>query len=111
MMSDQTFLILFLSLAGTCAASLAWYLATKGQEWRRRKIVIVAALPIPGLIGLACLWVFGNALFATATRPETCGVDACGMAMMFSLMGLASALGVFAFASVVAWIVCKRFRP
>lgn len=111
MISDQALLILFLSLAGACAAVLAWSLATKRQDWRRGKIVVLAALPIPGLIGLTGLWVFGKALIVSIMRPETCGVDACSMAMMFSLMGLASALGVFVFALGIAWLVCKRFRP
>ena len=67
---------------------------------------LVAAVPVPGIIALLCLFVFGNALAATIFDRESCGVDACAMAMGFSAIilfwtGVVYALGVATAASII----------
>ncbi|MDE2437205.1 MAG: hypothetical protein KGM49_13185 [Sphingomonadales bacterium] len=84
----------------------AWLLMRWKPSWSRRKTAILAALPLPSIIWIVCLVVFFNA--ATSSQ-ESCGVDACGMSMMFSafgmgygligyFVGLAGALGAIAVA-------------
>ena len=63
----------------------AWFLMRWRSAWSRRKTIVIAALPLPSIILALCLLVFFNA--ATASE-ESCGVDACGMAMMFSTFGM-----------------------
>jgi len=54
--------------------------------WRT---ILAASLPLPLLLTAWCAWVF----FDAATAPKgSCGIDACAMSMMMSLIGLSFAL-------------------
>jgi hypothetical protein len=101
-MSDLAFVVTFLVLSCGSSALLAFFLPARRPSWSRLKVALISALPFPGLVALLCLFVFGNALRATLFAPDSCGVDACGMAMGFSLVGLAAVAGVYAVAALTA---------
>lgn len=76
----------FAVLMAICAilANLyAWFLIQRFPAWSRRKTAVVAALPLPIIVWSLCVIVFANA--ATSSR-ESCGVDTCAMAMVFSMI-------------------------
>jgi hypothetical protein len=64
-------------------AFAAHFLAARKRDWRSRKIALISALPLPLIILALCLFVFLQAAFAS---KASCGVDACGMAMAFSMI-------------------------
>ena len=68
----------------------------------------MAALPIPTSIWLLCLYVFMNAAFAS---KEDCGVDACGMAMGFSVIIAGAAMVGFFIGAFSAWLAQRIARP
>lgn len=49
-----------------------------------------------------------NALRATVFEPNTCGVDACGMAMMFGSIAIAVSVLLF-FVSLAVAVLVRRF--
>jgi len=69
------------------------------QQWPARWAVFTAALPLPIALGLLCAWMFIDA--AMASREE-CGVDACAMAMVFSMVGIGWSLTLFVIGAVSA---------
>lgn len=86
---------------------LAFVLLRVRPAWTQRTIVWVSAMPIPAVIVLVCAFVFFNAL---TTSREACGVDACGMAMAFSIILVGYALAAFGVAALVCWLVCRWYR-
>ncbi len=72
-------------------------------NWRRWRVAVISALPVPTIALAACLYLFVDAASAS---PEECGVDACGMVMMaamvvggFAIVGFA--LGLFVSAGIL----------
>ncbi len=110
-MSDTAFLLMASTFSCVAAMLLTLLLATRRATWRRRKIILLAALPIPGVIALLCLWVFGKALVTALFVPQSCGVDACGMAMMFSSIGLVWTFIVYAVSIVAALLAYAVRQP
>ena len=74
------------------AVAAAWLLG-RFTRWSKRRVLVVSALPIPGIIAALCVAVFVNA--ATSSRAA-CGIDACAMAMGAALTGLVLAGVAFA---------------
>lgn len=75
------------------AAVLAGVLLVRlDRGWSRRRVILTASVPLPLLGALSCIGLFVSAMLSP---PERCGVDACGMAMMFATFGLAYAAGAF----------------
>ena len=72
-----------------------------------RKSIMWSALPVPVVVWLLCGYVFLNA--AVASKAE-CGVDACGMAMAFSVLIAAVAFLGFGVGALSAWIVRKALK-
>lgn len=91
------------------AILLAWVLRRRG--WPIQRTIFTAASPIPCITILLCVYVFMDAALAS---KESCGVDACGMAMAAAVI-LASAamllyiLGV-AVALVTVWFTLRPKR-
>ncbi|WP_159759606.1 hypothetical protein [Sphingomonas sp. 8AM] len=73
--------------------------AVRGRRWSRRRLILTASMPLPSLGALVCVAVFARAVL---TPAERCGVDACGMAMMFATSGLAYAAGAFLLGAAAA---------
>ena len=69
------------------------------RGWPEARTIYVAALPLPALIIAFCLYVFVDA--ATASK-ESCGVDACGMAMGAAVILASTAMVLYVFGLVVA---------
>ena len=70
-----------------------------GRGWSGRRLVLTASLPLPALGALSCVGLF---VHATLSPPERCGVDACGMAAIFAMFGLAYAAGAFLLGAAAA---------
>ncbi|WP_028966009.1 hypothetical protein [Sphingomonas phyllosphaerae] len=85
--------------AATAAVLAGVLLVRLGRGWSRRRVILTASMPLPLLGALLCVGVFVSALLAS---PERCGVDACGMAMMFATFGLAYAAGAFLLGAAAA---------
>ncbi len=71
-------------------------------RWPLRKAVLVSAAPGPLAAGLLSVFVFVNASIAS---EESCGVDACAMAMGAAIYVMAYAVVAFIFAVLTAFIV------
>lgn len=67
----------------------AWFLGSRRERWSTRKTVLVAASPVASFVALPCLVLIVVTLL---TPPERCGVDACGMTLMFSFFGIGAAI-------------------
>ncbi|HEU0067268.1 MAG TPA: hypothetical protein VFQ57_08530 [Sphingomonas sp.] len=98
-MTDALWLVLFpVGVAAMAGGMLAWL----RPKWSTRRTTLMAALPLPTLGALVCLVMFGSALL---TDKEKCGVDACGMLMMFSLIGLGYAAVAAGLGAVIAFLL------
>jgi hypothetical protein len=103
--TDFVWLVLF---PAAVAAGMAALLLRLRPNWPTRRTVVVAAAPVPISMTAICIVVFLNA--ATASR-ESCGVDACGMAMMFAMVGVGYAMAAFVLgAGSAALIMLKVAR-
>jgi hypothetical protein len=100
---------MFLPICALLSAVVAAALRRFRPAWSRRRVDLVAAAPIPGMLIALCLWIF---ISAATTPREQCGVDACGMAMAAAMMVGFAALCAFAFGLVVAalvqWLMRRR---
>lgn len=105
-MIDLLWLVLFPAVVAAGASGLAVQLR---PGWSVRRTVLTAALPVPALMASFCVWLIGRTM--TASR-EQCGVDACGMAAAFSVMGLGLTLVAFVVGGAAAyWIKRSTVRP
>ena len=95
--SDLLWLVGFPAAAAAVLAGLL--LVMRGPSWSRRRLFLTASLPLPSLGALLCAGLFIHAMLSP---PERCGVDACGMAMMFATFGLAYAAGAFLLGAAAA---------
>lgn len=93
--------------AGVAAALAVLFRLTR-PGWSRRRGILTAALPLPVLGAAPCIWLFASASLASA---EKCGVDACGMAMVFAMFGLVYAAVALALGALVAACIIRKPRP
>src|SRR5688500_1922778 len=77
-LKDLMFVAPFIVAEGVLAVLIAYALGRFRPQWPRRRVLGVAALPIPIVIWVLSISVFVSA--STASKEE-CGVDACGMAV------------------------------
>ena len=80
-----------------------WTLRRRG--WPKARTALIVAAPVPFLIIAMCVIVFVSAATASA---ESCGVDACAMAMM-AAMALGSAAVVLYIIGAVAGGLTAQF--
>lgn len=96
-----------LVLESILAIVLTVMLARHG--WPKARIIYVAASPVPAIIIALCIYVFVDA--ATASK-ESCGVDACGMAMAAAIVIASAAILLYVIGLVVALVTRHLFaRP
>jgi hypothetical protein len=81
---------------------LAWAMIRRG--WPKSRTIYVAASPVPGIVIALCLYVFIGAAMAS---KESCGVDACGMAMAAAVILASTAMVLYVFGLVVAWVTIR----
>lgn len=92
-MSDTILFILFCALSGPLLSlAVRWW----KREWSPLKVSAISAAVMPGVLIMLCLLLFVHAATSSA---ESCGVDACGMAMMAAIYVSAFALAGF----VIGW--------
>lgn len=89
----MTELLSFLAICIAVAVLLNVILHLCRPLWSRRRIALISAFPVPSIALAICIYVFIGAATASA---EKCGVDACGMAMMFATFGAGIAVAGFA---------------
>ena len=107
-MKDLVYLIVLLLVVGGISYATALKMAAKPQPMSRRRIVLIAPLPIPAvLIGL-CVYVATNALAATA---KECGVDACGMAIAAAMFVGSAAIILYFVGMWAAALGFNQARP
>ena len=102
-------LLSIVGLPAIVAAVLAGIISWIRPAWSLRATVAAAALPLPSVIWALCLFIYVRASTAPA---EKCGIDACGMAMAFSIViatytVLTLALGAF-LATIMKLRVSRR---
>lgn len=104
-MNDLLWLLLFPSVV---TAGVSAVLTSLRPSWSLWNTVLAAALPLPIVMASVCIWLFVGAITAS---EKSCGVDACGTAMMFSVFGLGYALAAFALGAFAAfWIKRSGMR-
>jgi hypothetical protein len=89
----MTEILSFLLVCFVVAALSTIVLLVSKPAWSSGRTTVIAASPVPLLLLAICLYVFVRAAAAPA---EKCGLDACGMAMMFATFGAGVALAGFA---------------
>jgi len=94
--------LLIVTVPAIIAAILAGIIGWFRPAWGLRATVATAALPFPALIWTLCLFIYIRASNAPA---EKCGVDACGMAMAFSMIIAGYSVITFALGAFLATIV------
>jgi ABC-type spermidine/putrescine transport system permease subunit II len=72
------YLILFIGLECLLSFALAWWLVRRSKHMSRRKLLLIAPLPVPALIFALGIYVIVN---VSSLSREECGVDACGFAI------------------------------
>ncbi|MCE7797059.1 hypothetical protein LWE61_10870 [Sphingobium sufflavum] len=97
----------FLALCGIMAAVGASLLGGGKRLWPTRKTALLAALPVPVVFTVLCLFVFGRAYLAP---PERCGANMCGMAMDFAVIGLFWAVIGYGIGLGTAVLVVRKRR-
>ena len=107
MTGDQRDLLIFLPICVAAPAVFVWLWTRMLPQRSNRKAILWAALPIPAVVWSFCIFVFFNAAIAS---KEDCGVDACGMAMGFSVIIAAAAFAGFGVGSLSAWSVRKLLK-
>jgi hypothetical protein len=110
LMSDQADLIYFSCAAIVCGGGGAVLLRRFRPSWKKRKQVFVAGLPVPLLVAVPSCFVFVKGFVGTALGSPSCGVDACGMEMMFGSIGVFAAVFLFGLSSAGAAIALRFFH-
>lgn len=95
--SDLLWLVGFPAIVAAVLSAVL--LIVRGRLWSRRRLILTASMPLPLLGALLCVGLFVSAMLSP---PGRCGVDACGMAMMFATFGLAYAAGAFLLGAAAA---------
>jgi hypothetical protein len=106
--NDARDLLILIGLSAVPAAAMGSWLFWPKPAWSGRRLRLFAASPFPLLVAALCLWLFIDASFLSSEAE--CGVDACGMAAMFSVIGLVYATIAFVISYGVAWLF-TRSRP
>jgi len=83
-------------------------LSRRCPDWPRRRILLIGSLTFPALLALPCIWLLADAMLSTR---EECGVDACGMAMMFASIGLIVVLVGYVLGLAVSAVTFRFIRP
>ena len=98
-MRDLLYLLSFFTVATGISFSFAWLLAKKAHSLSRGRILLVATLPVPGLLIVLAAYMTAQVLMLTA---EECGVDACAYTMIGVVMLTAFAIIAWALGWVAA---------
>jgi hypothetical protein len=96
------FLVCLVVALATAAILLRWR-----AHWGPVRASLIASACLPTLGVAFCLWVFVRA--ATDTR-EHCGVDACGMAMAFSMIIAIDFLAIFLVTALLCYTMLRVLR-
>jgi hypothetical protein len=89
---------------------LAWFLARRKSAWRKRRVILLAALPLPLLMALIG---GGSILYGALIAKGTCGYDDCGGFILIGILCISAA--IFAYLgglipALVGTIIARRDR-
>lgn len=102
-------LVLLIIVLQVVAVTVTGWLFRRTQpNWPAARIIFLSALPIPLIVWGLCIFVFVKA--ATASK-ETCGVDACGMAIAAAMFTAMGGLVLYVIGLIVAAVVVRIARP
>jgi amino acid transporter len=107
-MTDQSALFILMVMAIVVTAFASLIIRRRYSHWSKRRSLLVSSLPISLAVAILGCFVVLNSLRATVFEPETCGVDACGMAMMFGSIVIVVSVVLF-FASLAVATLVRRF--
>ena len=85
----MAYIFVLVVLQTLAAAALSRLCERRRERWSNRRIIYIAALPLPLMIFGLCAYLF--AISAMGSKQD-CGVDACGMAMGAAMVGSVGAL-------------------
>ncbi|WP_420608022.1 hypothetical protein [Novosphingopyxis sp.] len=105
--SDLRNLLILLSVVAATSVFFTILAVKFRPHWSRRRAIILAALPIPAAIWAGCAALVIHSM--TASKQE-CGVDACGMVMMFSVMIAIAAAFAFLIGLVAAALANQKYK-
>lgn len=109
-MTDSEFFLALVCVSCVVTLGFACLLAGWRGQWSDRKVRLIAAFPIPGLLMGLTAFMAGHALVTSIFDPEACGVDACGMGMMVGTMGFGAGLAAYIIALLPAWMGVRLAR-
>ena len=98
------YLVIFFAIVSLMSFGLAWWLAKRARRLSRRKILLLAPLPLPAIILILGLYIITN---VSMTSAEACGIDACGMAIAGVFVGYTAALVAYVLGMAAAEIACR----
>jgi hypothetical protein len=109
-MSDAVTFLVLLAANGLLSVGLGGLITRWKRNWTRRRVIYLAAAPVPLVLGLLCSLIVGRAFIDALTNPKSCGVDACAMEMAFGTMALGALLAIYLLSLMPAWIGAKFAR-
>jgi predicted permease len=108
--SDYEFFLALVCASSVLTFGAAFGLAKFRSRWSARKVALISALPLPGLLMACMAFVIAHAQYTGFINPQECGVDACGMAMMFGFIGLAAGMAAYVIALLPAFLGVRLAR-
>jgi hypothetical protein len=109
-MTDREFILALVCANCVVTFGLAYLLASWRKHWSDRRVALFWALAAPGLLIALTAFMIGDAFVTSIVGPEACGVDACGMTMMFGSIGFAAAFAAYVIALLPAFIGARLGR-
>jgi hypothetical protein len=98
--------VLIIALTGLPSGALAMALTNYKPNWPKKRVILLAALPLPLLLWILSRVVVMNAMTAS---QEECGVDACGMAAASGFFGMLLGFVMLVTGLVVATLAYRAF--
>ena len=103
-MGDLSYLVIFLAVVCLLSFGLAWWLAKRSRRLTRRRILLLAPLPLPAVVFALGIYIM---IDVSMTPAEVCGVDACGMAIAGVIVGYTASLVAYVLGMAAAEIACR----
>ena len=106
-MGGFSYLAIFFAVVCLLSFGLAWLLARKANRLSRRKVLLLAPLPLPAIVFALGAYVIIN---VSMTSKEYCGIDACGMAIAGVIVGYTASLVAYVLGMAAAELACRLAR-
>jgi hypothetical protein len=91
--------ILVIGVPVLFAALLSRALRALRPQWTNRRVILLSASIMPGLVVIACVYLIIRTL---NMPPEKCGIDACAMALMAATFMIFLSMIVFVIGAILS---------